>query len=328
MQPATRSSNRPLKGGDWRRRLLRHHVPLALASALVLVAFMTLPPFDPQAYPQTDMGSGAAFPQRYEEGPMGRGMGQLTGHSGAQMPSTAHAGSQTPSSHGPGQTPPTVHGGAQTPPTGHGGSLTGPVGASGSPDGTQRRSTVARLTVATGYVATGLLALTLLIGPANLLLRKRNPVSSYLRRDAGMWTAIFSVVHVICGSLLHSGGQLAGFLSYFVAPDGRPRLNSFGLANWTGLAATAIVVGLLTLSSDVALRRLKAGPWKSLQRLNYALFALVIAHAFYYGALLRRESPFTHLLLLSVIAVFVGQAVGVWLWRRRHARTAANHQPA
>jgi sulfoxide reductase heme-binding subunit YedZ len=48
------------------------------------------------------------------------------------------------------------------------------------------RSFVQRFTVATGYLATGLLALTLLIGPANLLLRRRNPVSSYLRRDVGM----------------------------------------------------------------------------------------------------------------------------------------------
>lgn len=46
--------------------------------------------------------------------------------------------------------------------------------------------------MATGYVALGLLAFTLLIGPANLLLRRRNPVSNYLRRDAGAWTAISS----------------------------------------------------------------------------------------------------------------------------------------
>lgn len=46
---------------------------------------------------------------------------------------------------------------------------------------------VARFTTATGYVALGLLALTLLIGPANLMLSRRNPVSSYLTRDVGMW---------------------------------------------------------------------------------------------------------------------------------------------
>ena len=37
-------------------------------------------------------------------------------------------------------------------------------------------------------------------------------------------------------------------------------------------------------------------------------------HAFFYGALLRVTSPFTVLLLLSVIAVSVGQALGIWLW--------------
>lgn len=108
----------------------------------------------------------------------------------------------------------------------------------------------------------------------NLLLRRRNPVSTYLRRDAGTWTAIFSVVHVIYGLQVHGPGRLRDFLDYFVAPDGSPLLNSFGLGNWTGLAATVIVVGLLALSSDFALRKLKARSWKRLQRLNYALSAL------------------------------------------------------
>jgi sulfoxide reductase heme-binding subunit YedZ len=176
-------------------------------------------------------------------------------------------------------------------------------------------------TVATGYVATGLLVFTLLIGPANLLLRRRNPVSSYLRRDAGTWTAIVSVVHVIFGLQVHE--RLSNFLNYFVAPDGSPLTNSFGLGNWTGLAALVIVAGLLALSSDAALRKLKAKNWKRLQRLNYALFALVIAHAFFYGAGARTGSPYTLLLLLSVNAVFFAQAVGVWLYGRRRSRRTA-----
>ncbi|HEV8534321.1 MAG TPA: ferric reductase-like transmembrane domain-containing protein [Candidatus Limnocylindria bacterium] len=174
------------------------------------------------------------------------------------------------------------------------------------------------LTVATGYLALGLLALTLLIGPANILRDKRNPVSSYLRRDVGMWTAIVSVAHVMFGLQVH--GRISEFLSYFFAPKDGPWLNSFGFGNWTGLAATVIVVGLLALSSDFALRRLKAASWKRLQRLNYALFALVLAHAFFYGALLRMTSPYTLLLVLTVIAVFLGQAVGIWTWRRRSSR--------
>jgi sulfoxide reductase heme-binding subunit YedZ len=183
---------------------------------------------------------------------------------------------------------------------------------------TDDRSFVRRFTTATGYVATGLLAVTLLIGPVNLVLRRRNPVSSYLRRDVGAWTAIFSVVHVFFGFQVHA--LLSDFLTYFFAPDGRPLTDSFGLGNWTGLAATVIVVGLLAISSNVALRKLTARPWKRLQRLNYALFALVVAHAVFYGALSRVTSPFTVLLVLCVIAVFIGQTAGIWLWRRRLAR--------
>ena len=231
---ASRTSN-PLgaslgTGRDWRRRVLLHHVPLALASAVALALFMGLWPF-------TDIS-----------------------------PFTSHGG-----------------------------------------------FSMSLLTIATGYVALALLALTLLIGPAHLLLRRRNPVSSYLRRDLGTWTAIASVVHVIVGFQVRPDLSV---LDFFVA-DGRPLTNDFGLGNWTGLAALVIVVGLLAISTNRSVRELKARRWKSLQRLNYSLFALVVLHAIFYGALLRMESPFTLLLIFTVIAVFVGQAVGIWLYRRR-----------
>ncbi len=302
--------------GDQRRRFLRHHVPLAIASIGAFLLFMSLPMFDPQAYPRSDMMGGPLPQPIAESGPMS--------HSAEQTPSIVHGGGQTPApGHGAGQTPPAVHGGGQAPQPGHSGAQPQAGDSGPRPGLIQDRFTKARLTTATGYVATGLLALTLVIGPANLLLRRRNPVSSYLRRDVGAWTAVFSVMHVILGLQVHGGGDLAGFLGYFLAPDGTPLLNSFGLGNWTGLAATVIVVGLLAISSDLALRALKAGRWKWLQRLNYALFALVVLHAFFYGALVRVTSPFTVLLGLSILAVFVGQAVGFWLWRRRSARRTA-----
>lgn len=316
MQPATQSSHRPLGGssGDWRRRFLRHHLPLALASGGVLLLFMTLPLFDANVYPHADTVSGV-FPRQREQ----RGEGGVMNQGGDQAGSTGHGRGQSSNSEG--------HGGNQTTPMDEGGGQTSSSHEMQMPSDSFLGLNNRGFTVATGYVATGLLALTLLIGPANLLLRRRNPVSGYLRRDVGTWTAIFSVVHVIYGLQVHGTGQLSGFLTYFVAADGSPLTNSFGLGNWTGLAATVIAVGLLAISSDFALRKLKAGPWKWLQRLNYALFALVIVHAYFYGALLRVTSPFTLLLLLSVIAVFVGQAVGVWLWRRRRAHTIAR-QPA
>jgi sulfoxide reductase heme-binding subunit YedZ len=296
-------------------------VPLALASALILVAFMTLPQFDPRAYPSSDMASGSAIPRQRVEG--------ATMDQASPMPSAGHGGAQPSPAHVAAPTAGSGHAGAQPTPTGHSGSQPTPTNhLAGQPSptghGGEDRFTLPRLTTATGYVATALLALTLLIGPLNLLLRRRDPISNYLRRDVGMWTAGFSVVHVFFGLQVHTAGEIARFMTYFLAPDGSPLLNSFGLGNWTGLGATVIVVGLLTISSDLALRTLKAGIWKWLQRLNYALFALVVAHAFFYGALLRMTSPFTVLLFLSVITVFVGQVLGVWLWRRRrYSRSSA-----
>jgi len=299
MQPATRSSNQPLgqplggTSGDLRYRFLHFHVPLALTSAVVLVLWMTLPLFQAAGH--------QGPPQAV----------QATGHEGPPAvgtPSPMHqSGSHESPPQADGVTPPMNHNGTPTP----------------NSDRTQNRLLIARFTTATGYIALGLLALTLLIGPGNLLLRKRTPISTYLARDVGMWAAIVSVIHVIAGFFVHGpqASIIKRILFYFFAPDGSPLTNSFGWGNWTGLAATVIVVGLLAISSDLALRKLKARRWKNIQRLNYALFVLVIAHAIFYGALLRVTSISTILLGIIVSVIFIGQMVGVWLWRRRHSRT-------
>jgi methionine sulfoxide reductase heme-binding subunit len=289
----------PRRPGDLRRRFLRYHLPIALASGAVLLVFMNLPRFDASKYPQADIFSGS-LPREFAAGESGQ-------HGASQRPRQERRRHHIPKEileQIPGQHR------AQIP------------GVSPSAEEVDDRSFRRRFTVATGYVAFALLALTLLIGPVNLLLRRRLPVSSYLRRDVGAWTALFSGVHVIVSLMVHGSGQIQHFIDFFVA-DGSPLTNSFGLGNWTGLAALVIVAMLLALSSDAALRRLKARNWKRLQRLNYALFALVIAHSFFYGALLRETSPYTILLLLIALAVVVAQVVGVWLFRRRYSRRAA-----
>jgi methionine sulfoxide reductase heme-binding subunit len=58
------------------------------------------------------------------------------------------------------------------------------------------------------------------------------------------------------------------------------RHDQFGLANYTGLAATLLLVFLVALSNDFSLKRLSAPWWKRLQRWNNALFALVLVHGF------------------------------------------------
>jgi methionine sulfoxide reductase heme-binding subunit len=176
------------------------------------------------------------------------------------------------------------------------------------------------LTIATGYLATALLAFTLLVGPLNLLLRRANPLSSYLRRDLGIWVVIFAAIHVVLAFREAYRGAFS-FVGFFVA-DGAPITSSFGVGNWTGLAALAIGAGLLAISTTRAVRELGPARWKSLQRLNYTVFGLVLVHATCYGALQRTSSPFTVLLFSIAATVMLGQLAGIWLWRRRRSASA------
>jgi methionine sulfoxide reductase heme-binding subunit len=309
-------SSQPLGAGrDWRRRLVLHHAPLGVLSAVSLALFMVLSPFDANSYGQADLFSGT-FPKEFGEG---RGAMQHGEPQAPQQPGGDHQIPEEIRRRIPGE-----HSGSQ-PPSQPGDEQAGGVEPRGSRafERSLLGLNVRRFTYATGYVALVLLVLTLLVGPVNLLLGRRQPVSNYLARDVGTWAAVFSIVHVLYGVEVHGGLTISGFLNMLFL-DGSPMTNSFGLANWTGVAATLIVLGLLAISSDLALRRLKARTWKNLQRLNYALFALVIAHAFFYGSLLRLESPYTLLLAIGVGAVFVGQMVGIWLWRRRHAVRAVS----
>lgn len=173
-----RSSDRP---SDHRRRLVRHHLPLAVASGAVLALFMTLPAFDPQAYPRADMAG--PLPKPLEADRSAQESAASPGHGGGQAPPAGHAAGQSPQpGHGSGSTPAPGHGAGTTPPASHAPAQAPGAGHGGPPlAAIQERLSAARLTVATGYVATGLLAVTLTIGPANLLLRQRNPVSSWSR---------------------------------------------------------------------------------------------------------------------------------------------------
>jgi methionine sulfoxide reductase heme-binding subunit len=293
MQPATQSSNQPLgqplggTNGNLGYRFLHFHIPLTLVSAFVLFLWMRFPIFQAAGHQGPPQGA------------------QATDHKSTS--STTHEGENHQSPTQPDNaTPPASHSGNET----------------ANSDMIQNRLLIARFTTATGYVGLGLLGLTLFIGPVNLLLRRRTPISSYLARNVGIWAAIISVIHVIVGFFVHGPAVpiVERIFFYFFAPDGTPLTNNFGWGNWTGLAATVIVVGLLAISSDAALRKLKAKRWKNLQRLNYALFALAIIHAIFYGALLRITSISTILLGVIVSLVFIGQMIGIWLWRRRHSR--------
>lgn len=172
--------------------------------------------------------------------------------------------------------------------------------------------------MATGYVGLALLAATLVPGARAALRGRRHPVSTDLRRDIGAWAALFCVVHFLVGWQVHMRHRR----DYFLVPGPGgiplPRLDPFGIANWIGLAAVAVALLLLAISSDAALRRLGAERWKRLQRWNVMLFALVVLHGAIYAVLEERD-----LAWVTAGAVVAGATAALRLAGRHRRHTSA-----
>jgi len=166
--------------------------------------------------------------------------------------------------------------------------------------------------MATAYTSLGLVAVSLLVGPWNVLQRRPNPVSSDLRRDIGIWAATCGLAHVAFGLQVHLRGKMLQYFLY--PPDQRGRIpfrhDAFGFANYTGLGATLVLALLLALSNDLSLRALGPARWKSLQRWNYAGFALVLLHGAAYQFIEKRASVFVGVLGAVVLLVVTLQVVG------------------
>ncbi len=173
-----------------------------------------------------------------------------------------------------------------------------------------------RISTASAYVALGLLAITLSLGPLNLLRGRPNPVSFNQRRDFGIWSAIVGVGHAMVGLTVHLRGHMA---RYFFPEPGRPslaglRADPFGLANHTGLIAALLLLVLGTISNDWALRTLGTRRWRTIQRSAYVVAGLTIVHAALYQGLEKQRL----LLVLVFVSVSATVLVVQVLAARRH----------
>jgi sulfoxide reductase heme-binding subunit YedZ len=156
------------------------------------------------------------------------------------------------------------------------------------------KDVLSRASFATAYPAIVLLAVTLLIGPWNLLRKKPNPVSSDLRRDIGIWAGIVALVHTGVGQCVHLRGR--PWLYYIYGPTEHHhalplRHDAFGIANFTGAVSAVVVAALLATSNDYSLRKLGTRGWKKLQRWNYAVFSLAAVHALFYQVGVENQKP-------------------------------------
>jgi methionine sulfoxide reductase heme-binding subunit len=186
--------------------------------------------------------------------------------------------------------------------------------------------------MATAYVAMALLSATLLTGPINVLRSRRNPVSTDLRRDLGIWAAVVGLAHVVVGVQVHFRGRM---WMYFVREVEETaelvlRTDLFGFANYTGLLATFVLLLLLALSNDFSLRHLKAARWKALQRWNYGLILMVVIHGAAYQVIEQRRVSYIVLLSFLVATTLLVQLAGFRQRRRRIERSpsGANRERA
>jgi sulfoxide reductase heme-binding subunit YedZ len=179
-----------------------------------------------------------------------------------------------------------------------------------------------KLSAATAYIATTAVGLSLILGPLNLLRGRPNPVSSDLRRDLGIWGAIIGLVHVGVGLTVHFRGRMH---LYFLPPSEAHalvpiRLDAFGLANYLGAFAGGVLLLLLLISSDRALRWLGARRWKAWQRLSYAGALATLGHGVLYQLLERRRLVLVVLFGTLAAVALIFQSLGIRAVRSRRGR--------
>jgi sulfoxide reductase heme-binding subunit YedZ len=178
---------------------------------------------------------------------------------------------------------------------------------------------ITRLAFASAYPALILLCVTLLLGPWKLLVGDRIATSFDLRRDIGIWAGITGLFHTGVGQFVHMAGR---FWLYYIYENWQEkhlqpfRHDIFGFANDTGLMATLVLLALLATSNDISLRKLGTPGWKSLQRWNYACFALTAAHTFAYQTGVGSGRGW--FLVTSIAAVTITAALQLVGWQHRH----------
>lgn len=184
------------------------------------------------------------------------------------------------------------------------------------------RRQVEAFSLGAAYAGLLFLAVCLSIGPMKLLQGKVSPASSDLRRDIGIGAALLGTLHTALGLQVH----MKHWWEYFFQPSVTDsvqglRVDAFGIANYGGLFALLVSLGLWAISSDKALARLGRPLWKRWQRTSYVTALLVVAHGFVYQRLEHRAVAAVGVIALLSLVVITLQLMGRRRWiAERHRR--------
>jgi len=167
-----------------------------------------------------------------------------------------------------------------------------------------------RLSMATAYAGLAFLAVSLSLGPWNVLARRPNPTSFDVRRDIGIWAGFLALVHTAVGLTVHLRGRMWMYFFKKLHPL-TIQGGEFGFANCVGAGAALLFLMLVAISNDISLRSLGTRRWKSLQRWAYLAFTLTMAHGIAYQLVEKRQLAWVFIFGTLAIAALTMQAMGV-----------------
>lgn len=170
-----------------------------------------------------------------------------------------------------------------------------------------------------GYISFAVLSISLIIGPLNVIIKYKNPLSTYFRRDISIFGGTLAIIHSVTGLFVHLRGMTWMYFLKKTESSYSIRLDHFGLANNTGLISALLILLLLITSNDLLLKKLAPAKWKNIQRLSYLMFILALVHCYFYWL----GGKNLHVLLLfyiPVIAVIlIFQIIGVVKYTHLHS---------
>ena len=169
-----------------------------------------------------------------------------------------------------------------------------------------------RLSIVSAYACLVCLSVALLIGPWQAIRYGKPILNHYLRRDLGIWGAIWGFGHFYLAMLLSMNNE---YLERFVYADDLPFAEAtqyllYSAGTIVGFLVGVVFIVLLGLSNDWSLRRLGRRKWKRMQRLAYVAFGLIVVHGFAFQLIESRRILLTALLLIAAGFVLTAQLTG------------------
>ena len=171
---------------------------------------------------------------------------------------------------------------------------------------------VDQLSIATAYICLFLITIALSIGPLQIIRNGRISLNIYLRRDVGIWAAIAGLVHCVIATKLAMTPEYINTyvdVSFGILSE-NARADLFLWGSVSAFVIAVLLLILLSLSNQRAMKSLGVTWWKRLQRLAYLALVLTIIHGLAFQLIESRSLILIGILLIALLQVAILQSIG------------------